>query len=736
MMPLSKAKLLDPIKGFFGSLLEEINIDSERIIGQHNAAEIAACLPYRFYDSDEQLYIMEGGFGFMMRLLPMVGVSQQRYEMLAGVLGRVVPDDCTVQILHYSSPKVGYKFDRWLQNRTKTSGIFGEVARKRINYLANHVHKPIGTSGNYTLANFELYISVTIKGEAEIDRIRDLIDYRTNLLAAFKNVFGLAELVKPNELITFVGDLLNPTTNVHHKPRQYLEDVELNKQIVDKDTAYEVSREYINTTTIRENDPFKGEEVQASNGVKEELQIRTFEVQTYPRKVGFGMMSNALGDFFMTDIGHTAPIIQCVNIYYPPHEATKEWVQTKSVRATQVAEGITGKINAETRDRAKDFEAAQQAINHNARLVQVAYHGAVIGTRDECSYAQRTARSLFQGLQFEINYADALHFPTYLGLMPMMGSFGVSADFVKMKRRKRLLTNAIPAIAPIYGEHPGTLQSTLLLTGRRGQVMGFSNFVEGGAGNSNAVVCGGSGAGKSVLISDLMACHLSTGGAVCAIDNGYSFMNLCVTVKGSHYTFKADGEFCLNPFDMIDEERARSDNEYLSSRLEFSSQLFGQMIFGSKILEGEQIGILKSVVSEVWEIFGKKAGSNEVAQFLGEFQTDSSTANVGSMVNAMRPYFGKGQYAHMFNGVNTLDMSNSMTVFETKPLENKPALRNVIVTALFGLIDMKVTSDRSRQDLVVLDECWIHFKSEALSYVIEGWSRRLRKEKMRRHALS
>jgi len=47
---------------------------------------------------------------------------------------------------------------------------------------------------------------------------------------------------------------------------------------------------------------------------------------------------------------------------------------------------------------------------------------------------------------------------------------------------------------------------------------------------------------------------------------------------------------------------------------------------------------------------------------------------------------------------------------------------------LFGVIDLKCTSNRSREDLIVIDEAWIYLNNESLCEVMQGWARRLRKE--------
>lgn len=724
-----------PIFDFF-KVFDKKPVDPYERLGSHGREDLTSYLTYRHYDEYDKIYSLDEGIGFTIAVVPMVGISQQRFDRLNGLLGALVPDDVTIQITHISHNKIGNRVKAWGNKWKRPDPIFQMLRQKKTEYWCNHANTPVGRSRTNLLKEHLVYFSVS-RGEANPEEYQDFLEYQVNCLSTLNTIFGFARHVHPDELITMMRSLFNPTSNSVEPVTKYDSEVPINEQIIKRDTSFLTSKRKVVTEVYAGPDVLKSHKSDRYD--LEENEIRCFEVGKFPPYVNFGFVASLIGDEFDMDNGHMAPVIQCVNIYYPPAEESKNNFEAKSARAKQVAEGITGKWNTETREKSKDFERAQQAIVEGGRVVNLSMYGAVIGNKDVASAAQKSARSLYQSLQFDVFYPDKVHLPMFLMTMPMMGNFGLGKFLAGFGKRHTNVSNMVTSVIPIYGEHFGTKRGGMLLVGRNGQVMEWGPFVSQGEGNNNTVVLGASGSGKSVGTSEVITNHVARGGAACVIDNGYSFDNLCKVLGGNHYEFTTKSEFCLNIFDLIDVSKCQdhkdfltgdeiSGDDYLNERLELARAVFAQMIFADKVLTGEESGVLTAVCKEAWDKFGGNAGATEVAQLLRHYETTSTTLNSESMFNAMRPYIKGGTYEKMFNGKNTLDVSNDLNVFELKPLENQKRLRDIIMAALFGVIDMKCTSNRAREDLIVIDEAWIYLYNLSLCEVMQGWARRLRKE--------
>ena len=120
------------------------------------------------------------------------------------------------------------------------------------------------------------------------------------------------------------------------------------------------------------------------------------------------------------------------------------------------------------------------------------------------------------------------------------------ADDAAVRWRTVLMRNAL-TLLPLFGEwrgNAGQQAGLVLFAGRRGELASWTPFAS--SGNYNCVIVGQSGAGKSVLMQEVMAGLLAAGGAVVVIDDGYSFRNSCALFAGTHVVWETGLQ--INPF--------------------------------------------------------------------------------------------------------------------------------------------------------------------------------------------
>ncbi|MGB6229962.1 MAG: TraC family protein [Litorimonas sp.] len=728
----------DAVQRTFG----DVEADFESLIALHRPAQLSAFLPWEAFDPACELYVGAGFYGFVIETIPLNGYPPESLSILTQLFSQSVPDNCHLQIHSVRTPRIDILLDAFREARADRDGFYPELCRRRTEFLADKTRESVSTLAPYLLNQTRVFVSASMKGsdDREVERILD--DYRDTLLVGLRNATGLAAAVPPDQFVALMDELMNPTDRVASQTPRYDETLPLNRQMVREDTGYAVYRDGVVTSVVREPCPLLGEESEKSRAWTDapgladcRMEIRTFEVKHFPLRMMFGDADHLIGSFDQDELRHAASLVLSFNAFFPPRELAKNVVETKAYRAQSMAETPLGSRNVYSRNKARDYTAAQEAIAAGNRPIKAAMFGAVIAPPDRMPRAEKSTRSVFQTGKYEVRRCDQIHLPTWLACLPMTGASGIGADQMSLGRYRSRISDMVPAAVPLAGEFSGTVDPVLLLAGRRGQPWVWSNFSNEGGGNFNGTITGASGSGKSALMSEIVVQHVATGGHAVVIDDGESMKPLCQLLGGQHYSFSKESGFCLNPFDMIDGGLAAEDDDYLTDALDTTYAIYAQMLLGSDIPDTFHEGLLKGVLLDAWREQGRRAGADAVAAIIrrrkqaaiAEGGNPAKTRLLDEWLEAIATYATGGVNGGLFNGPNTLVMDNELIVFELSGLENQRTLRDIILAALFALIDAKATGDRDRRDLIVLDEAWKFIKSPSLAATLDGWARRLRK---------
>ena len=79
-------------------------------------------LPWRAWDEGSELYVNAASHGFVLEVPPFSGIDAETLGALAGVLGDAAPDRCTIQIIHWASPRFGAPLAAWGACRRQLEG--------------------------------------------------------------------------------------------------------------------------------------------------------------------------------------------------------------------------------------------------------------------------------------------------------------------------------------------------------------------------------------------------------------------------------------------------------------------------------------------------------------------------------------------------------------------------------------------------------------------------------------
>ena len=86
-------------------------------------------LPWRAWDEGSELYINESSHGFALELPPFAGIDAETLGALAGVLADAAPERCTIQVIHWASPRFGAPLSAWAAARRQPAARCKPAAR-------------------------------------------------------------------------------------------------------------------------------------------------------------------------------------------------------------------------------------------------------------------------------------------------------------------------------------------------------------------------------------------------------------------------------------------------------------------------------------------------------------------------------------------------------------------------------------------------------------------------------
>jgi len=702
-------------------------VKSRDVIGVHEHAQIKDCLHYRSFDDEKMIFYNEDSVGVVFEMCPLLGVDEKNFNMFYQLVSRSVPDHLNLQIMTYSSPKVGALLDVYGDKKFAPTSIYSTVAKHRTKHFEKGVWKGLSKRSPFFLRNYRTIISASINISDNSDAESLVIEYGELLESTIKQLSPDYKRYGPRQLICLLDDLLNPNKNVRPSYVRYDPNEDINEQIISPDTRYSREKTGIRISTSGIVNELSNGPIAFREYENQEFVSRTLEARFFPKHLAFGDMSRAIGDVFAINSRHTAPIVMSLNVYYPPQGDANALAQIKHIRAVNNAKTPISAWMPEMKRKADDWNYVSDLLAQGSRMVNVRFQCTVTAEASEIEKAERNTRNLLTGMNFEMRRGDLVHFPALMFGLPMGSGSVFGKDMRRLNRMKPLQSDMIPHASPIFGEFLGSNSPVLLLAGRCGQPYFWDNFSNVGMGNHNLMVVAESGGGKSVLLNDTAFGTCANGGHSIVFDDGESFKNHCLLVGGNHYSFSLNDEFGLNVFDMIDYLKAERDAEYKSTCIEMCKAVIIQMVFGENKPSKEESAILEEAILSVMNKYGSEGNIDAIQEFLEEIDDSRLESNTKSMAKSITTYTSKGVFGSFFNGKNTLDVSRHMTVFELSPLESKPDLRSVILTALLFMVDQKMVSNTARRDLVIIDEAHKHIENANVCNVIQGWARRLRK---------
>ena len=242
--------------------------------------------------------------------------------------------------------------------------------------------------------------------------------------------------------------------------------------------------------------------------------------------------------------------------------------------------------------------------------------------------------------------------------------------------------------------------------------------------NANEVILGKSGAGKSYLIKLEVIRQFMFGTEIIVIDPEGEYEKLAKQIGGEEVAFTASSAIKINPFDLsgMYEE---GENELGLKILSLHGLL--KIVMGK--LDATQDAILDRALVETYRQKGITTDPStqkkqpplmeDLYKVLLGMEEDKAKE-----LALMLEKFIKGSLSGIFNQQSNFDISNPLTVFNIKALEEE--LRPIAMHIILDFVWTKVKKDLKKR-LLILDEAWYMMKYEDSASFVYSIAKRSRK---------
>ena len=686
-------------------------------------AALHAVLPWRAFDEASELYVNAGSTGFVVELPPFSGIDAETLGALAGTLADAAPERCTVQVIHWASPRFGAASRAWSEPRADAGGALARMGSRRRDLLAPGGWRRLHAGGPpFTLSDYRVFVTACLAGGPGPAAETALGAFRRALEGTLASAGATTRRLEPDGLLSLAAELTAPDMagyrdgGTERPARRWAPRDPLHEQCIAPGRALSVA-----PTGLTFHHP-DGEDA-ASGG---DIAVRVLSAIAFP-EVWPGWRGNALiGDFHRDFLQPGCPVLTCLTVV-TGDEAAGEKAFLKSARATQQAGTGIAKYLPGLPEKARDWQAVTDRIKDGEKLVRACYMAAVYAPLDALDEAEQAVRAIYHGQGWRVNAERYMQLPSWLACMPMASAGGLDADLERMGRMKTLLTSSAVNLAPLHGEWRGQPANpdnppALFLIGRRGQPACWSPFANE-AGNYNVAVTGKSGSGKSVLMQELVTGLIGAGGEAVVIDDGRSFQHTAEALEGAFIAFGKDPA-CLNPFAMIDSGTAEHDGDYREECFAMLAGVIGRMARRRGSIDDIEAALIAEAIAAAWDEAGNAADLGTVRENL-EGRDDRRAKD---MATALGPWCPGGAMGRLFAGSTVPDLENALTVFELAELKGRGDVQAVVLMLVVFLATQRMYhGPRTRAKAIVIDEAWDLLSGEDSKSFLEGAARRARK---------
>jgi len=370
-----------------------------------------------------------------------------------------------------------------------------------------------------------------------------------------------------------------------------------------------------------------------------------------------------------------------------------EGLELKRRIANSMANGSNNVSDIESESKLSSIEdLLRDVMNGSERLISSDLNIIISGkTSEELEQKSEEVLRAFRSM----NQAEGLLETFALEDVFFKAAPGVCEGF----RHRKMKTSNCAHFMALFASWRGNARPVVLLTNREGAPFSIDPFAKE-LPNWNGLVFGGSGAGKSFTIGQLMLqfCGQSPRPKIVWIDNGASSEKLIEVMNGEFIDLNLESGIRLNMFDL--EPGAAKPT---SSKI--------KLILGclELILKDEDKPGLpkreKALLEEaIFATYEKANGQSPTLSDLKAVLRNHSVEGLKKFADILFSWTGETAYGRMLDGQTTVKLTKDLVSIEIKGLDNHRELKDIFLLLFTSYIKEEAARDLATPYLLIIDE--------------------------------
>ncbi|MBS2132341.1 type IV secretion system protein TraC (plasmid) [Burkholderia thailandensis] len=679
-------------------------------------------LPYDQYDPQTGLFFNTDSVGFCLAVAAQTGADDELTKSLHGMFA-AVPANHGIQWMLFGDPVIEEKLDDYVNLRRKhvsdgqAPSFYLAQAQRRAEFLRSKLGAPLFAGRNYSITDKKLVFSIVRQGShTDVKLVDEMHNLQDVISATLRSANLASRIMGPDDLLRYLWPILNPEVMFNGESFAHLE-YDDTRAIRDQLTAFG------HHSRVKPDHLLVGLPPEDRGAADERIAVRTFGVHQYPKKKELWEMHNIIGSFFNEVHQYPCPFLITGGVYTLDQNAVETKATLKSARAMQNAQSKMAKFQPELSLQHQDWQAVMAQLNEGGALCELYHSLTLFAPRKQINKCEAAARGIWRSERFHLFPMRTQQLTAFVSTLPMMLTGDMREDLKKFRLITTKTTVNATDMAPIIGEWTGTSGSpNLLFFGRRGTPTLIDLYAS--STNYNGFVDGTSGAGKSVLLNELISAYRSVGGIIRIVDVGYSYRNQIELAGGTYIDFYPGADIIVNPFTW-----AGQDSELKAEdEVKFIRPIIGRMAAPTEVLSDFQNSLLDKAVRRVWNDYGPDGDPTKVREALLTLkdQNDQVERVAYELAVRLEPFCTGGIYGRYVNGRANISLDNEVIGLELEHLNSDPNFRTVVLLCLTNRVANEMYRfDRTRKKLFLIDEAWqlLGGDKETATFIEEGYRR-------------
>lgn len=459
-------------------------------------------------------------------------------------------------------------------------------------------------------------------------------------------------------------------------------------------------------------------------------------IKSFPRKPQSGLMNIATGGIFRDRKAAEGggPKITTPFIY-----TTTVRVANQRAEGTRVQRAIDSRLNKSApftlgrEDAARKLEDLRtiqsQCAEGEDKYVYVSTSAFVFGRTPQ---EARSSAGVVAGLLDKLKF-DAREVSNNLGVrlaqsLPLNYSLRVAEA---LESEALMSSSGCAMVLPLYGDYvgnvpPGSQKTGLSLITRRGQLMNVDIWR---APSPHGIVVAQTGAGKTVVVEDMIFNHLAEGTRVVVVEDGRSLYKFCDAVGGD-YVDPAVNRPSLNGFSLLESEEDFAEQEELLTDLGLQMCYHNEdVVSGGHIAMGEAVKAAYANQGNRADYFTVLEALEATVRGAAGIDSDNElTIAAKTLVPRLRAFLDSPARGSFFRGKCTVDVKAQLTVFEMGGL-GESHLKKCVMFFVTNAVLSRLRFHPGRK-VIMLEEAADTLKDPNAAAVAGGIYRKGRKDQV------